>query len=371
MRFAKGHGTENDFVILPDPDGAIDLTPGLAARLCDRRAGLGADGVLRAVRVSGDAADPAAGGGGGAEWFMDYRNADGSLAEMCGNGIRVFGRYLLDHDLVAGPEFVVATRGGTRLVRAEPDGEITVDMGPPQVLGTGRATLGGQPLEGLRVSLGNPHLACLVDSPLAEFDLSQPPALDEEQFPDGVNLELVTVVSNGHILMRVYERGSGATRSCGTGAVAAAVAVTVAAAASQDAPVPSGDDGLSAAPGDAAASGSSAGGGPPAGQAAASAEPGPAAGAGRGPADGTGAAPAAGTGSVSPARNGPASAAGAAPPLSGGWVVDMPGGRLRVMFDGRTSFLSGPAVIVAEGELDRAWLSGRPATIPDQPSPAA
>jgi diaminopimelate epimerase len=325
MRFAKGHGTENDFVILPDPDGAIDLTPGLAARLCDRRAGLGADGVLRAVRVSGDAADPAArAGGDGAEWFMDYRNADGTLAEMCGNGIRVFGRYLLDHDLVGGPEFAVATRGGTRLVRAEPDGEITVDMGMPQVLGTGRATLAGQPLEGLRVSLGNPHLACLVDSPLAEFDLSHPPALDTEQFPDGVNLELVSVVGNGHILMRVYERGSGATRSCGTGAVAAAVAATVAASGGQSAPAPPADHGLSADRTDGSASGGSTGGGAP---------------------------------------------AGAVPPLSGGWVVDMPGGRLRVTFDGRTSFLTGPAVIVAEGELDQAWLSGRPA-IPDQSSPA-
>ena len=333
MRFAKGHGTENDFVILPDPDGAIDLTPGLAARLCDRRAGLGADGVLRAVRVRGDTSDPAAGAGGGAEWFMDYRNADGSLAEMCGNGIRVFGRYLLDHNLVSGPEFAVATRGGTRPVRTEPDGEITVDMGAPQVLGTGRATLAGQPLEGLRVSLGNPHLACLVDSPLTEFDLSQPPALDEEQFPDGGNLELVSFVGSGHILMRVYERGSGTTRSCGTGAVAAAVAATVVATVGQSAPAPPPDDDLSA------------GGGGPADQAAAGAGPAPA------------------------ARSGGGSAAGVIPPLSGGWVVDVPGGRLRVMFDGRTSCLSGPAVIVAEGEIDQAWLSGRPAIL-DQPSPA-
>jgi len=301
MRFAKGHGTQNDFVILPDPDGAIDLTPGLAARLCDRRAGLGADGVLRVVRVSGGAAGPAAGAvGGGAEWFMDYRNADGSLAEMCGNGIRVFGRYLLGHDLVAGPEFAVATRGGTRQLRAEPDGEITVDMGAPQVLGTGRATLDGRPLEGLRVSLGNRHLACLVDSPLAGFDLSRPPALNAGQFPDGGNLELVSVVGSGHILMRVYERGSGATRSCGTGAVAAAAAAAMAAA----------------------------------GQSTAASPP------------------------------------GAVSPLAGGWVVDLPGGRLRVMFDGRTSFLSGPAVIVAEGELDQAWLSGRPAG-PARSSPAA
>jgi len=310
MRFAKGHGTENDFVILPDPDGAIDLTPGLAARLCDRRAGLGADGVLRAVRVSGDAADPAAGAGGGAQWFMDYRNADGSLAEMCGNGIRVFGRYLLDHDLVAGPEFAVATRAGTRLVRAEPDGGITVDMGAPQVLGTGHATLAGRALEGLRVSLGNPHLACLVDSPLAGFDLSQPPALHGGQFPNGVNLELISIVGAGHLLMRVYERGSGATRSCGTGAVAAAVAAEVAIAGQSASAAPARDKAL------------------------------------------------------------PAPAPDAITPPVGGWVVDLPGGRLRVVFDGRTSFLSGPAVIVAEGELNETWLTGRPAIL-DQPSPAA
>jgi len=358
MRFAKGHGTENDFVILPDPDGAIDLTSGLVARLCDRRAGLGADGVLRAVRVSGAAAGP----GGGAQWFMDYRNADGSVAEMCGNGIRVFGRYLLDHGLVAGPEFTVATRGGTRLVRAEPDGEITVDMGAPQVLGTGRAILAGQPLEGLRLSLGNPHLACLVDSPLAEFDLSQPPELDAGQFPDGVNLELVSVIGNGHILMRVYERGSGATRSCGTGAVAAAAAAAVAASAGAGAAAGSADGAMAAGDG---ASGALPDVGAPAVLAAAAARP---AAATVPPPAGAAAPPA----SAVPPPEGavvlPASAAappqGTVAPPAGGWVVDVPGGRLRVIFDGQTSFLSGPAVIVAEGELDQAWLSGRPA-IPD------
>src|SRR5215472_7314605 len=130
MRFAKGHGTENDFVILLDPDGREGLTRALAARLCDRRAGIGADGVLRAVRTtamaepattgtvgSGAAGSGAAGGGSagtgvpgpgaepGPEWFMDYRNADGSVAEMCGNGIRVFARYLAEHGLTEGKEF--------------------------------------------------------------------------------------------------------------------------------------------------------------------------------------------------------------------------------------------------------------------------
>lgn len=107
MRFVKGHGTENDFVILPDPDGALDLTGPMVAALCDRRAGIGGDGVLRVVRTKAVAGLP-----GDAEWFMDYRNVDGSIAEMCGNGARVFARYLVDSGLAAPGEFDIATRGG-------------------------------------------------------------------------------------------------------------------------------------------------------------------------------------------------------------------------------------------------------------------
>ena len=199
MRFAKGHGTENDFVILVDPAGDQGLSPGLAARLCDRRAGIGADGVLRAVRTeamaTGPGPGPAGGGNGTAagpngsgpgsqagpapEWFMDYRNHDGSTAEMCGNGIRVFARYLADRGLATGPAFAVATRSGPRQVRLEEDGNITAEMGAVTVLGPGRAVLGGPgglACEGLRVSVGNPHLACLVDAPLAGFDLTGPPS---------------------------------------------------------------------------------------------------------------------------------------------------------------------------------------------------
>ena len=315
MRFAKGHGTENDFVILPDPDDEIDLTAGLVARLCDRRAGLGADGVLRVVRA----------GGGQAGWFMDYRNADGSLAEMCGNGIRVFGRYLIDHGLVRGPAFTVATRAGTRSLRvAKGDGEggggdITVDMGPPQVLGTGRGVLAGLAFDGLAVSLGNPHLACVVTEPLDGFDLSRPPRLDAGQFPDGANFELLRFVrgegeagGDAHIEMRVHERGSGATRSCGTGAVAAAVAAALWTA-------PGGASLAGQTPGSAFLAGQTPNGGVPAGV----------------------------------------------------WTVDLPGGRLRVTLDSQTSFLSGPAVIVAEGELSQAWLSGTKAVTVGQSSPAA
>ena len=143
MRFAKGHGTENDFVILPDPDGELDLDAATVAALCDRRAGLGADGVLRVVRtkaldepLTGEAATAQR-----CEWFMDYRNADGSVAEMCGNGVRVFARYLQEAGLVGAAAFEVGTRAGARHVVLEPDGNITVDMGPVRILGPGSARL--------------------------------------------------------------------------------------------------------------------------------------------------------------------------------------------------------------------------------------
>jgi diaminopimelate epimerase len=210
---------------------------------------------------------------------MDYRNADGSIAEMCGNGVRVFARYLLEHGLAAGPSFAVATRSGIRRVRAEPDGQITVDMGPVTVLGPGRAVIGGVIRDGLRVSVGNPHLACLVDDALDKFDLAAPPGLDPADFPDGGNVELLRRTGPDAISMRVHERGSGETRSCGTGAVAAAAAAAATSSATKTAP-----------------------------------------------------------------RQ---------------WHVTVPGGELLVTLEAGTSWLTGPAVIVAEGELDPDWLAAR------------
>ncbi|MFI6516313.1 diaminopimelate epimerase [Spirillospora sp. NPDC050679] len=234
MRFVKGHGTENDFVILPDPDGALDLTPEAVARLCDRRAGIGADGVLRVVRAkaSGDPAIEALTAGTGVEWFMDYRNADGGIAEMCGNGTRVFARYLVDAGLAAPGEWDVATRAGLRRVTLGATGDVSVDMGPPRHLGTGEAETADGAFTGHRVSMGNPHLACRVDGPVAAFDLTRAPAFDAAVFPEGVNVEFFRPVGDRHLEMRVYERGSGETRSCGTGTVAAAVAAAIGEAAS-------------------------------------------------------------------------------------------------------------------------------------------
>ena len=222
MRFLKGHGTENDFVILPDPDGELDLSASLVARICDRRAGIGADGVLRVVRTKQvpEVADQQA------EWFMDYRNADGSVAEMCGNGVRVFARHLSETGQASGRAFGVATRAGVREVTLHDDGEVTVDMGAVRTYGAGTATMAGRRYDGLVVNVGNPHLACVITDPVAGLDLSSPPEFDAGVFPAGANLELLRHLGEAHVEMRVYERGSAETRSCGTGTVAAAVAAS-------------------------------------------------------------------------------------------------------------------------------------------------
>ena len=290
-RVLRGHGTENDFVVLPDPDGTVwpeaRLDPALVRRLCDRRAGVGGDGVLRVVRSAHVPDAPAVLGEalGACEWFMDHRNADGSHAEMCGNGIRLFLHVLLAEGLLdraaAEAGVLVGTRGGPRRVGARPDGGYWVDMGPARPLGRGSTTLSGHEFSGLGVSMGNPHLACLTDVAVDGLDLSVLPRVDPVMFPEGVNVEVVNVLSaedapdgaHAHIRLRVYERGVGETRSCGTGACAAAYAALVA--------------------GDRT------------------------------------------TGTV---------------------AVDVPGGRLTVELTGRTTVLSGPAVVVSTGTLTPEWL---------------
>jgi diaminopimelate epimerase len=226
MEFAKGHGTGNDFVVLPDPDGRLELTPELVARLCDRRRGIGADGVLRVVRA-GKHPD-AAGFAGEAEWFMDYWNADGSYAEMCGNGVRVFTRYLVDNGLAA-PDpagLRLATRAGVvRVVVGERD--ISAGLALPRIGGTSTAALDGQSLPGTIVDVGNPHLVCagLSGDQLSTLDLCRAPGYDASVFPAGVNVEFLAPVGDLHVRMRVFERGSGETLSCGSGACAVAAVV--------------------------------------------------------------------------------------------------------------------------------------------------
>ena len=215
VKFVKGHGTRNDFVVVPDLDDVLDLSDGDVQALCDRRAGIGADGVLRVVRAAGDA-----------PWFMDYRNADGSVAEMCGNGIRVFGRYLVDAGLAEPGRVLVDTRDGVKKLDVPRSGDVTVGMGAPQRLPDAKVSLdaGWWPAQGW--SMGNPHLV-VIDGPRVDtVDLTDAPAVDpEDAYPTGVNVEVVEVVGPQHVRMRVHERGVGETQSCGTGACAAAVAV--------------------------------------------------------------------------------------------------------------------------------------------------
>jgi diaminopimelate epimerase len=241
VNFAKGHGTQNDFVLLPDLSAELTLAPAAVAALCDRRRGLGADGVLR-VTTAGAAL--AAGvferlpeGVGAEDWYMDYRNADGSIAQMCGNGVRVFAHYLRASGLESRDEFVVGSLAGPRPVTLhsydDVYAEVTVDMGKANQLGPGSATVGGRAFTGLAVDVGNPHLACvdsgLTAEDLAALDVAAPVQFDPAQFPQGVNIEVLTAPSKNEagaafVSMRVHERGVGETRSCGTGTVAAAVA---------------------------------------------------------------------------------------------------------------------------------------------------
>ncbi len=220
--FAKGHGTENDFVILPDTDGCLALTRSRVRALCDRRRGFGADGVLRVARASAVADAP--GDVPADAWFMDYRNADGSVAEMCGNGIRVFARYLVEAGFAEPGRITVGTRAGARTVHTREDGQVSVDMGPVVVFGKSSVAIGGRTWTGIAVNLGNPHLACVTGAGIDDLDLEQQPPYDAELFPGGVNIEFVEPVSPGRVRMRVHERGVGETRSCGTGTVAAAAA---------------------------------------------------------------------------------------------------------------------------------------------------
>ncbi len=307
LDIVKGHGTRNDFVLVDDRAGALDLTDDLVRALADRRGGVGGDGVIRLVASSvlaeGRAAladDPTA------TWFMDYRNADGTVAQMCGNGVRVLAALCARLGLWTGDELVLGTRAGVRRVRvvaaSDPAGSTTGDgdgsapwyevtMGPVSVAGGDRAVAAGGesevvvaglhvPWPGLGVDVGNPHtVVALPDNDtLARADLSTAPLVAPVPL-DGVNVELVVPLGErrlgtdpvGQVAMRVYERGVGETASCGTGAVAAAAAVR--ARAGDDAPTT--------------------------------------------------------------------------------WLVEVPGGRLRVTFDpDGTAWLAGPALLVADGVVD-------------------
>lgn len=211
-----GHGTENDFLLIFDPEDEISLSTEQVKNLCDRISGIGADGVIKIVRKGG-------------EWFMDYRNSDGSLAEMCGNGIRVMARYLVDRKHQSDGIFPINTRDGRKFLKVPAAGDISVNMGQvSQIEGDVVASVNGKSYPGLNIDMGNPHAVTFTDSIDSVGSLTSAPVVEPaNEYPDGVNVEFVEFLETGELKMRVHERGSGETRSCGTGTCAVALAATI------------------------------------------------------------------------------------------------------------------------------------------------
>ena len=245
LSFVKLHGAGNDFICFNDPDDELDFTPQDVARMCNRHTGIGADGVI-IVKPPHDQANSG---------FMDYRNADGSIAQMCGNGIRCFAKYLVDYEIVEKntPLLNVETRAGLKTISYQTDGEgklvlATVDMGSPifnpqqvpTTLAFNAMTQSGEafvkeatldspygPYDFTCISMGNPHAVTFVDD-CNEIDVDAVGSYFErcEVFPEKANIEFASLGEEG-IRMRVYERGCGETLACGTGACATAVAANL------------------------------------------------------------------------------------------------------------------------------------------------
>ena len=227
MRFAKYHGIGNDFVMLADPNDEIELSPEAVARLSDRHFGVGGDGVIRVAP-----------GADGADLFMDYVNSDGSIGEMCGNGIRCLAVFALEQRLATGPTIRVQTRAGLKVVEVQQDGRVRVDMGAPIFAPAtipvkwdeadalhAKFELDGEMLEAACLSMGNPHAILWVDDPKSAPVTTLGPRLERHpSFPNGTNVEFAHVLSPERVEMRVWERGSGETLACGTGAAAVGVA---------------------------------------------------------------------------------------------------------------------------------------------------
>jgi diaminopimelate epimerase len=245
LRFEKWHGTGNDFVMVQDWDGRLDLPADLVAALCDRHLGVGADGLIRVASPA--VADREGLDTDGAHAFMDYRNADGSLAEMCGNGVRCLAKLAFERGLVGATELTVATRGGRKRVWLDSVGgrvrSVRVDMGPPE-LEVDRIPMAGpagsrflaEPFEhdgvtykASAVSMGNPHLVLFVERDPDQVDVHRigPQLEHDPRFPNRTNVEFVAPAADG-IKLRVWERGVGETMACGTGACASLVAANLA-----------------------------------------------------------------------------------------------------------------------------------------------
>ena len=211
-----GHGTENDFVILFDPDSQYEITPAQIAAICNRSTGIGADGFIRITKPDG-------------KWFMDYSNSDGSIAEMCGNGIRVMARYLVARGHLPEGIFAINTRAGIKHLRVPLEGDISVNMGQvTDEMEEIEVTQNGKTWEGLNISVGNPHAVVFLENLEEVGSLETAPVVSpKSSYPEGVNVEFVQLLANNEARMRVHERGSGETRSCGTGTCAVALAATL------------------------------------------------------------------------------------------------------------------------------------------------
>jgi diaminopimelate epimerase len=228
MEFAKYQGIGNDFVMIADPGDLIRLNENLARRLCDRRFGVGGDGVIRVLP-----------GREGGELFMDYYNSDGSIGEMCGNGIRCLALFAREQGMTTSTEIKVETRAGLKVVQVEDD-RVRVDMGPPEFEAARipakidgdtlhvRIDLGDQSFEGAVLGMGNPHAVIFTAEPDDIALESIGPRIEKHpMFPEMANVEFAHVESPDEVRMRVWERGSGQTLACGTGACAVAVASRV------------------------------------------------------------------------------------------------------------------------------------------------
>jgi diaminopimelate epimerase len=235
--FGKYHGTGNDFVMIPDVDGRIDLDAELIAAICDRHVGVGADGLIRVAAPDVD----------GADFFMDYYNADGKPAQMCGNGIRCLSKLVFERGLTDQRELTISTRAGLKYVSLHVQdgavGSVTVNMGSPGLkrgdlpmqgdpgatFETEPVAVNGHSFKGTAVSMGNPHLVLFVDADPSTLDVAKLGSQLEwdERFPEGTNVEFVEVADPG-LRVRVWERGVGETLACGTGACASLVAAHLA-----------------------------------------------------------------------------------------------------------------------------------------------
>ncbi len=221
-----GHGTHNDFVILFDEDDQLKISPAQVAAMCNRQTGIGAnspsatkigaDGMIRIVKDGG-------------KWFMDYRNADGSIAEMCGNGIRVMARYLVARGHQREGIFAIDTRAGIKHLRVPAEDDISVNMGKVYDESEAvEATANGVTYSGFNINVGNPHAVVFTSdlSTLGSLDIA-PTVNPADSYPEGVNVEFVEILPGHEAKMRVHERGSGETQSCGTGTCAVALAATM------------------------------------------------------------------------------------------------------------------------------------------------